>query len=452
MAIYTRISKIIDKATAFYEYCVHGVWSDTRNTFRVNFIKTTSIAVKSFLSTDIQTQACAMTYRTMLAVVPALALIFAIGRGFGFQNLLQDELYQIFPSQHAMISYTLSFVDSYLNQASEGLFVGVGLVFLLYTIISLLINMENAFNLIWNVRQGRGIWRKISDYTAMLLILPVLMICGAGLSVFLSSSLQQVFHFSFMTPILKIGFEIGSFLFTCLFFAAAFMMIPNAKVRFVNACLAGLFTGTGFTVLQWLFVSGQLYVAKYNAIYGSFSFVPLFLLWMQLVWVIIMSGALICYASQNIFQYSFSEQIHNISRDYYEKVTIAITSVIVQQFVDKQPPLTQHDLISNYGIPPQLVSLITSRLCDAGILSVVVVDEQREITGFQPAIDPSAITLNYLRIHLNRLGYRDFIPNFNTSFPGVIKLVDEINASLIKATNDVRLQDIQIEHITKTTP
>ena len=164
----------------------------------------------------------------------------------------------------------------------------------------------------------------------MLLILPVLMICGGGLNMFLSSTLQRLLDFSFMTPILSVIFELGSFVFTCLFFAATFIMIPNAKVKFQNALLAGLFTGIGFTVLQWLFVTGQLYVAKYNAIYGSFSFLPLFMLWMQLVWVIVMIGALLCYASQNIFQFTFSDKISNISHSYSDKVTLAIAQLLLR--------------------------------------------------------------------------------------------------------------------------
>lgn len=433
----TRINQLIDKAKRIYEYCVRGVWSDTRPDFRVKLIKTVNIVVKSFFSADIQTQACAMTYRTMLAVVPALAMIFAIGRGFGFQDLLQAELYQILPSQKSAISHALEFVDSYLNQASEGLFVGVGLAFLLYSLISLLSSMEASFNLIWNVRQGRSIWRQITDYTAMLLILPLLMICGGGLSMFLSSTLQKVFHFSFMTPIIEVCFEIGSFIFTCLFFAAVFMMIPNAKVKFKNACIAGTLTAVGFLALQWLFVTGQLYVAKYNAIYGSFSFLPLFLLWMQLVWVIIMSGALICYASQNIFLYSFSDKISDISRDYYEKVTIAITAIIAQRFVKGMPPITDQELMSAYGIPSRLVTTITSKLCEGGILSVVVIDEKHNIFGYQPAIDPSKLSINHLRIQLNRMGHHDFIPNFNALFPGVIKVIDQINSTLVLSTKDI---------------
>lgn len=428
-----------------WQYCLHGVWSDTRPIFRVNLIKTVNITAKSFLNTDVQSQACSLTYRTLLAVVPALALLFAIGRGFGFQNLLQDELFKLFPSQKEAIGHALRFVDSYLNQASEGIFVGVGIVFLLWTLISLISSVEDSFNLIWGIKQGRNIWRKITDYTAMFLILPVLMICGSGFSIFLNNTIQQIFNFDFLTPLISWLFELASYLFTCMFFMAMFMLVPNARVRLKNAAIAGVFTGTGFLVLQWIFVTGQMYVARYNAIYGSFSFLPLLLIWLQLVWVIILSGSLICYASQNIFQYSFIEQISEISRDYYEKVTIAIVAVVTQRFKEKQPPITEVEITRLYGIPSRLVSQITDKMRNVGIFSEVVIDAKHEVFGYQPAIAYHEITLNTLRNRLNMDGKNNFIPDFDKEFPGVVSVIDTVNQVLKNATDDIIIADIDIK-------
>lgn len=439
-----KFKKIWDKAIAAWNYCTQGVWEDTRSTFKVVVVKTLNITAKSFLSTDIQTQACAMTYRTMLAIVPALALLFAIGRGFGFQNLLQDELYKMLPSQREAITHALEFVDSYLNQASEGIFVGVGLVFLLWTLISLISSVEDSFNLIWGVKQGRSMWRKISDYTAMFLILPVLMICGSGFSIFVSNTFANLFDFPLLTPVFSVLFEFASYLFTCMFFAAVFMLIPNTKVAIKNALIAGALTGTAFLILQWLFVSGQLYVSKYNAIYGSFSFLPLLLLWLQLVWVICFTGCLICYASQNIVQFSFDDQIQDISRDYRDQVMMAIATVVVQNFTHQRPPITKEQITRNYGIPPRLLSSIVDKLSNVGVISIVVIDEKHGILGLQPAIEPSILTLAFVRTKIHDEGSKDFIPYFDKNFPGVIESIENINAAVTKATENTLLQDIDI--------
>ena len=268
-------TSIVERATTLYNYLTTGIWSDPRRTWWINVLRIVNLSVKSFLNRDIQSQACALTYRTMLAVVPALALLLAIGRGFGMQDLLQSELYKLFPAQHMAITYAMNFIDSYLKQSSEGLFVGVGIVFLLWTLISLIGNVEDTFNLIWGQKNGRSIWRKLSDYTAMLLILPILMICASGLSILLSSTLNAIFNFEFMTPVIAALLEGAQCLMTFLFFTAVYMLIPNTKVKFKNAFISGTISGIGFLVLQWLFVTGTLYVTKYNAIYGSFAFIPL---------------------------------------------------------------------------------------------------------------------------------------------------------------------------------
>lgn len=288
------VTRWMDKGMGWWEYVTVGVWRDTRRNWKVDTVKTLALSAKSFFNADLQTQACAMTYRTLLAVVPALALLFAIGRGFGLQNVLQDELFRMFPAQHQAVGYAMNFVDSYLSSSSEGIFVGVGLIFLLWTLISLFGNIEDTFNLIWGVKQGRSLGRKITDYTAMLLILPVVMICASGLTILLSSTLQAFLHWTFMSPVITWVLEGVSWVLTWLFFALLYLLMPNTKVKFVNAFIAGVFAGTGFLVLQWLFVTGQLYVSKYNAIYGSFSFLPLMLIWMQLTWVITFAGGVIC--------------------------------------------------------------------------------------------------------------------------------------------------------------
>ncbi|WP_302129260.1 YihY/virulence factor BrkB family protein, partial [uncultured Duncaniella sp.] len=287
------IDRTKTRAFTLWNYYSEGVWEDNRDTAKVNLVKTLNLTVRSFMSSDLQSAACALTYRTLLAIVPALALLFAIGRGFGFQNLLQSQLYQYFPSQHKALEMAFSFVDSCLAQASEGIFVGVGIVFLLWTLISLLDSVETSFNNIWGVTVDRPFARKVTDYLAICIILPVLMICSGGLRIFMSTTIQKLLPFDFIGPVVGDILDLVSILFGCLFFAGAYALIPNTKVKLKNALITGGIAGITFQILQWLFVSGQIYVSKYNAIYGSFSFLPLMLIWMQFSWLITLAGALI---------------------------------------------------------------------------------------------------------------------------------------------------------------
>ena len=432
-------------AEGAWAYWTDGIWQDTRTTFRVNLLKTLNISINSFLDTNLQNKACALSFRTTLALVPACAMLFAIARGFGFQKLLEQEIEHALPGQHTTLEYILQLTDSYLSQSSEGLFVGIGIVFLVWMLISLLSNVEQAFNLIWGVKQNRSFWRKITDYTAMLLILTILMICGGGIAVFMSSTLQSMFQFEFMTPVITVLLEVASWVFTWLFFAGVFILIPNTKVKIPNALMAGVLTGTAFLVLQWLFVSGQLYVTKYNAIYGSFAFLPLLLLWLQLTWMSILGGALICYSSQNIFMYAFSTQVSNITHSYLRKVEIAVTTLIVRRFVESQIPLTRHQLAALTEIPPRLLSDVLDHLMRAGIINRMVLDIRKEDYGYQPAVEPSLLTVGYVRQRLNNIGRDNFIPHFEDRFASVVKTVDNLSARFDKAADAVPLTSLKIE-------
>ena len=443
-SFFQRITRIQKKIIYYWDYFNVGVWRETRSNIRINTVKTISLAFKSFLNTDLQSKACAMAFRTMLALVPALALIFAIGRGFGFQNILEDELFGLFPAQRGAISESLKYVDSYLNTASEGVFVGIGLIFLLYTLISLLSSVEDSFNEIWGIKNNRSFWRQITDYTALLLILPVLMICASGLTLFMSSTLQSILHFSFMTPIIGFILKFASWVFMWLFFTAAYVLIPNTKVKFTNALIAGILAGSAFMILQWIFVTGQIYVTRYNAIYGSFAFVPLLLLWLQLTWIVCLSGALLCFSSQNIFQFSFSSEINSISPQYRCKVTIAIAAIIVQSFTRKLDVPTRQSITKNYGIPSRLVGDIIDNLHEAKIINRVVVNAKEEIYGYSPAIDPNELTVEYLLRQLIKEGRDNFIPKFNNEFPGVNNIIDEISNENRTGVWKTLLSDIKI--------
>lgn len=441
------ITKIKDKSIAIWEYVWNDVWSDTRDDWRIKLIKTLNLSIKSFLDSDLQSRAAALTYRTILALVPALAILFAIGRGFGFQNLLQTQLFNYLPVQKDALDTVFGFVDSYLAHSSEGVFVGIGVAMLLWTMISLMNNIENSFNSIWGIKHGRSIWRKITDYTAMLFILPVLMICSSGLSIFLSSTLQNIFDFEFMSPIITFSLRCASFLFTWLFFTAMFILIPNTKVKFKNAFIAGIFTGTGFLILQWLFVSGQMSVSKYNAIYGSFSLLPLLLIWMQFTWVIILSGIAICYSSQSIYRFEFSNKINDISDDYRTKITLAIMCVITKHFDKGNKAITLDELTEKYDFPPRIAIDIIEKLIDARLIVKVINDDAENEPGLQPALNINRLSVAHVLSVLKNNGETGFVPNFNENFNNINITIDNLERQISTDAQSILIKDLEIRII-----
>lgn len=441
------IARLTARLTGWYNYSTSGVWSDTRRNWKVNLMKTINLSVRSFLNADLQNRAAALTYQTLLAIVPALALLFAICRGFGFQNLIESQLFSSFPAQSKALATAMRFVDSYLAQSSEGIFVGIGIIFLLWTLISLISNVEDAFNTIWGIPQGRTIWRKITDYTAIFLILPVLMICASGITVFMSTTIQDNLPLPFLSPVVSTILDCSSLVLVWLFFAGSYLLIPNTKVKFKNAFIAGIIAGTAFIILQWLFVNGQIYVTKYNAIYGSFSFLPLLLIWLQLVWLITLSGAVYCYSSQNIFEFSFSDEIAKISDDYRWRIILAVMTVASLRYLNEEKPLTGHQIAIRYGLPISLVTVAANRLVASGLLVNAVLKPGTDTFALIPAVTPSTLTLGEVIRRVGDNGTKRFIPGFDLRFKSLNTSIDAIEKSAIEKADTILISSLTINNI-----
>ncbi len=423
------------------QYCINDVWNDTRSLWSVKAVKIINLSVRAFMDRDLQVRSCALTYNTVLAVVPALAMLFAIARGFGFQNLLQSELFKYFPAQRQALESALTYVDNYLAQASQGIFIGIGLIFLLWTLISLMSNVEDTFNHVWGVKTKRSLQRKFSDYTALFLLLPVLMVCSAGISIFLSDAVQQLFGEHSISPMMHRLLAFTPTVISWLIFTAAYYLIPNTKVQFKGAFFAGVLAGTLFQVVEWLFVSGQVYVSKYNAIYGSFAFLPLLLVWLQLSWLITLAGVVLTYSWQNFDSFVYRDKAKEISQNYSNNLAIAVLSLAVKRFKRQQGLLTRSEIIRNCDIPSLLADQILGTLQQAGLLNRVNTGKEED-EAYQPAFDPDDYSLNDATNRLAEIGNSDFIPKANTRFGKVWSAITALRAKQQQTNADITLLDL----------
>ena len=423
-------------------YCINGVWNDKRALLSVKIVKIINLSVRSFLDRDLQLRSCALTYNTVLAVIPALAMLFAIARGFGFQNLMQSELLRYFPAQRQALETALTYVDNYLAQASQGIFIGIGLIFLLWTLVSLMSNVEDTFNHVWRISAKRSLQRKFTDYTALFLLLPVLMVCSAGITIFLSDAVQSVFKGHSVTPMMHRLLAMTPTVISWLIFTSAYYLIPNTKVNLKGALFAGVLCGTLFQGVQWLFVTGQVYVSKYNAIYGSFAFLPLVLVWMQLSWLITLVGVLLTYAWQNFDLFAYNDKVKGISQTYADNMAIAILALAAKKFKHHEPALTRSTLINEYDIPSPLADTLLDRLCNAGLLSAISRNSSEDDKAFQPAFDPDELTV-YTSINaLADQGDSNFILKADKRFAKLLAQIDTMKKKQQDAVDDVPLLEL----------
>lgn len=437
-----RIAKLKAKALALAEYCWTGVWKDPRRSFGIGLIKTLNLSARSFMDRGLQTKSMSLTYSTVLAIVPAFALLFAIGRGFGFQNLLEDQLYSSFPSQRQAIATALSFVDSYLSQASQGIFVGIGLVMLLWTLISLLSTIEDAFNSIWDIRKTRSMYQKITDYIAICLVIPVLMVCSSGVSIFMGTIAQNNVQLRFLTPVINVLLELSPLFLSWLAFSLSFFLIPNTKVNFKYAAVSGGVCAIVFTVLQLLFVNGQIYVAKYNAIYGSFAFLPLMLIWLQLSWLVLLFGCVLTYSLQNVFTFNFLGDVSGVSAAYGRKITLVVATAIVKGFEAERRPMTRTEISASYDLPIRIVGRTCDKLHKAGLIYFVMLPKDR--IGLTPAIETDRLTVGELFRRVDSTGESDFIPRFSTIYHDMFAEFDSLMEETYSREYALLVRDVNL--------
>ena len=421
------------------DYCMRRVWADPSKSWKVRAIKVVNLSVRSFMDRDLQMRAGSLTYNTVLALVPALAMIFAIARGFGFQNLLQGQLMNYFPAQRQALSQALNYVENYLSQTSQGAFIGIGLVVLLWTLLSLMNNVEDAFNGVWGITRGRSMVRKFTDYTALMLLLPVLMVCTTGIEVLMSDTVQQVVADDFLSPVARMVLRFVPWLITWLVFTAAFSIIPNTRVNLSSALWSGLMCSVAFHLLQWLFVTGQVYVSKYNAIYGSFAFLPLLLVWLQLTWLITLSGVALTYAGQNYYNFAHSEQAAGISTRYADELALGVLAMVAQRFSERKPPLTSNELMADIDLPSVLADKLLDRLMRAGLLTPVGDSDTR---AFVPAYDVAQLTVSDALDALSQLGNSDFISAADTRFAKLRKHLRQMRVAQLQQGGDMLVRDL----------
>lgn len=442
------MKKLIDKITHYWRFLTNDIWriTDTEVTklkyTLYTIIKTVYLTVDRFTKDNVVNRASALTYSTLLAIVPILAILFAIARGFGFANLVEHQLRGIFGGVNDTTETILQFVDSYLAQAKSGVFIGIGLIMLLWTVLNLTSNIEYVFNKIWQVNKPRNMYRKITDYFSMFLLLPVLIVVSAGVNIFMTTFLKEMENYIMLAPFLKFLVGLIPFVLTWGMLTALYIFMPNTKVKFKPALIAGILTGTVFQIFQILYISSQLWVTKYNAIYGSFAAIPLLLLWLQMSWTICLFGVELSYASQNVHTFSFDKDTRNISRRYRDFVTTLILSLITKRFSHNQKPYTAEELSETHRIPINLTNKVLYQLQEIELIHEVMTDEKSDDITYQPSMDINKLTLAVLLERLDCYGSENFKVDRDEEFLDEWKTVVKIKEEYYRKANTILLKDL----------
>ena len=309
------------------------------------------MAVKFFFTKGTSDLAAALTYSTLLAIVPICAVVFAVARGFGLSKYIEQWFRNALSGQSQAAEIIIGFVNSYLVHTQSGVILGVGLLFMLWTVLRLTRTIEQTFNNIWQVKHERTLFRTVTDYLAMVFLMPILIVLISGISIFMTAFVDRAQGYMLLAPMLQIGLKVMPFVIMSCVFIGLYIFMPNTKVKITAAIVPGILAGVAMQVLQLFYIHGQMLLSSYNAIYGSFAALPLFMLWVQISWTICLFGAQLCYTNQNLEDLAFMANPNEISHRYRLLMSAVLLSKICNRFVEGKKPYTALELKLETNIP-----------------------------------------------------------------------------------------------------
>lgn len=401
-----------------------------------------SLAIKGFNEDKCLLKATALTYYTLFSIVPLIALAFAIAKGFGFQERLEADLLEKFNEQSTILNQAFMYADSLLQTTKGGVIAGVGVVLLLWSVMKLLGNIEDSFNEIWEIKKGRTWVRKITDYLSILLIAPIFLIISGGLSVMLKTQVSNALsHVQILSPLSILVMKLFALSLLWGLFTFLYMVLPNTKVSFKAAALGAVVSTLLFELVQWAYLSFQIGAVQYNAIYGSFAALPLFLIWIQYSWFIVLFGAELAFANQNVDHYELESDIINISDRYKRVIALMISNHVVKNFNEGKPALTAMQISEKLDLPVRLTRQIIFEFTETGVFNEVKLASDKDI-GYQPGISDTKMTVKFIIDKLDERGVNSLPIENSKDLQTINRLMKDMDEVLNNTKGNVLVKDL----------
>ena len=334
-------------------------------------LRTIVLVIRGFTDKQLNVRANSLTYSLVFAIIPILAMVVAVAKGFGVSEVIENLLDESFLGETNLVPTIMGMVDRYLETAQGGVFLGVGLLILIWAIYSFFRNVESAFNEVWDVKQSRSIIHQLVTYVAILVLVPILMVASSGLSLFINSMASSLDTLPFFSTIRTGMVRFMQFAIMWAVFTWMYISIPNTKVRFWSGFIPGVLMGTLFMLLQMLAMYVIVCLSRTSIVYGAFATIPILLTWLQWTCLLILIGAQMSFAIQNNEQFEYEHDLVHMSRRYKDGITLYLLSIIIRRFEADEAPLTAREIASEQHLPVRMVLQLLSRLEETGLLRAV---------------------------------------------------------------------------------
>lgn len=439
-----------EKFKSIRSYIQQGIWYESTNDvpplkkFGINLLKIILITVREFNKNRCMPRASALTYYSLLAVVPCLACLFGIAKGFGMDAFLESQIIQLLNGHEEMLEKVMTWVHALLNKTKGGLIAGIGLGTLLWSVMKLLTQIENAMNDIWYIEKSRTLLRKFTDYLSIVLVVPILLIVVFSLNIFASSTIDQYINNLHLQTVAHYLLGLFPYVLLWIVFILVYLIMPNGRINPKGAIIGGIVAGTAFEILIYYYFHVQMSISSFNVIYGSFAALPLFFVWMQLSWIIVLFGAELTYAVAKYDFYVFEKDTLNISDRRKKTLALVIMHTIVCGFDKNQELYSVTELSKKLDIPRGLTEKIVNILKNNQLLNKVVLSKKQDFV-YQPAMDISKIyvsdILKAIDLDFEKME-KELFSNPTSSY--FIQLLDQIGKEVKQSENNRLLKDIAI--------
>jgi membrane protein len=414
----------------------------------IKYLRIILLASRGFVRDRCQKTASVLTYYSLLNVVPILAVAFAMAKGFGLQKLIEKQILQMAEKANWQADITtqiISFSHNLLNQAKGGLIAGVGIVLLLWTVISIMGKIEESLNEIWEIKKPRTLIRKFSDYMAMMVLGPVLLIISSSATVLVASQVKTIVN---KIAILGVFSKVIFLLLNLLPYASIwvlltmlYLIMPNSKIPIRSAILGGVVAGTIAQIVQWIYINFQIGVAKYGAIYGSFAALPLFLGMLQMSWMIVLFGAETANANEHYETYGYHPDYSKLSVSSKRVLMLRIFHLLTKKFSLGEKPLSAHQIAHALEIPVRLVRQFLHELIEVGLV-VETATRGKSGVAFQPGRTIENITVKFALDEYEKFGTTK-IPDYQSDeWQKILGHLKDISETIEKSPSNVRVKEI----------
>ncbi|HIJ96065.1 MAG TPA: YihY family inner membrane protein [Desulfuromonadales bacterium] len=333
-------------------------------------------------------RASALTYTTVLSLVPFLAIAFSVLKGLGAQNALEPMLHQFAGDSEETITRIIAYVNN-TNVKSMG---AIGLVMLIVTVTSLMGSIDEAFNAVWGVTETRSLQRRFSDYLSVIIVGPILLLAATSMTSSLQSQwlVQWLIQNTYLGDAILMLFRLLPYLSVWIAMVFLYIFIPNTRVRFSSAVTGGIIAGTAWELAQWGYFHFQVGVANYNAIYGTLAALPVFLVWIYTSWIIVLFGLEIVRAHQHRRQHNSTEcAAFQMTTTIREELALALLVQVSCHFQSGTQPTAQL-LADELSVPHLQLEPLLDELEHLGFLVAIA----GSTSGWLPARDPSELLVS----------------------------------------------------------